>query len=70
MNLRIKWIPLTKEQPVSNIELFELPVGWTWTQLKDICTKPQYGWTTKADRKDKKHFQGLAQSSTYRQDQC
>ena len=25
-----------------------LPEGWIETTLGDICTKPQYGWTTKA----------------------
>ena len=27
---------------------YELPDGWTWTTLGQICTKPQYGFTTKA----------------------
>ncbi len=27
----------------------ELPIGWTKTKLGDICTKPQYGWTTQSD---------------------
>ncbi len=25
----------------------ELPEGWAWTTLGEICSKPQYGWTTK-----------------------
>ncbi|HXF64942.1 MAG TPA: restriction endonuclease subunit S, partial [Caldilineaceae bacterium] len=25
-----------------------LPPGWTWTTLGEVCTKPQYGWTTSA----------------------
>ncbi|WP_423925371.1 restriction endonuclease subunit S [Candidatus Palauibacter sp.] len=25
----------------------ELPKGWIWTTLGDVCSKPQYGWTTK-----------------------
>ena len=25
----------------------ELPDGWAWTTLGEICSKPQYGWTTK-----------------------
>ncbi len=29
----------------------ELPDGWEWTTLGEICSKPQYGWTTKADAK-------------------
>ena len=27
----------------------ELPRRWTETTLGDVCSKPQYGWTTKAD---------------------
>jgi len=30
-------------------ELYELPKGWVWTSLKDVCLDPQYGWTTSAD---------------------
>jgi type I restriction enzyme S subunit len=30
-------------------ERYELPEGWTWTKLGEICEKPQYGWTTSAD---------------------
>ncbi len=26
----------------------ELPAGWTATTLGKVCTKPQYGWTSKA----------------------
>ena len=26
----------------------DLPKGWVWTTLKDVCSTPQYGWTTKA----------------------
>lgn len=29
----------------------DLPAGWVWTKLGNICTKPQYGWTTKANPK-------------------
>lgn len=28
----------------------ELPERWVWTTLGDVCSKPQYGWTTKAKR--------------------
>jgi type I restriction enzyme, S subunit len=28
----------------------KLPLGWTPTTLGEICTKPQYGWTTKAKK--------------------
>ncbi|MEI6143644.1 MAG: restriction endonuclease subunit S, partial [Mariniphaga sp.] len=27
----------------------ELPKGWIKTKLGEICTKPQYGWTTQSD---------------------
>lgn len=30
----------------------ELPKGWVWTTLGEVCSKPQYGWTTKAERED------------------
>jgi type I restriction enzyme S subunit len=33
-----------------DIELADLPGGWAWTTLGDVCNKPQYGWTTKADK--------------------
>ena len=26
----------------------ELPAGWAWTTLGEICDKPQYGWTSSA----------------------
>lgn len=26
----------------------DLPRGWYWSTLGDVCEKPQYGWTTKA----------------------
>ena len=25
-----------------------LPQGWMWTTLQEVCSAPQYGWTTKA----------------------
>ena len=31
-----------------NIGLSDLPKGWVWTTLQEACSKPQYGWTTKA----------------------
>jgi len=31
----------------------DLPKGWTSTTLGDICSKPQYGWTSKASRQGK-----------------
>lgn len=30
-------------------ERYDLPDGWVWTTLGEICNKPQYGWTTSAD---------------------
>ena len=30
------------------VELSELPKGWVWTTLQEVCLAPQYGWTTKA----------------------
>lgn len=30
----------------------KLPEGWAWTTLGEISTKPQYGWTTKAQHTD------------------
>ncbi len=28
--------------------LHELPGGWVWTSLEEVCLYPQYGWTTSA----------------------
>lgn len=33
-----------------NVELSDLPKGWEWSTLGEVCHKPQYGWTTKADK--------------------
>lgn len=30
-------------------ERYKLPKGWVWTNLGEICTKAQYGWTTSAN---------------------
>ena len=27
-----------------------IPTGWRWAKLGDICCKPQYGWTSKASK--------------------
>ncbi len=32
----------------TNHGLSDLPKGWEWTTLKEACSTPQYGWTTKA----------------------
>jgi type I restriction enzyme, S subunit len=31
-------------------EVQKLPKGWVWTTLGEVCSRPQYGWTTKAER--------------------
>lgn len=33
---------------LETFERVQLPEGWRWTTLGSICSKPQYGWTTKA----------------------
>jgi type I restriction enzyme S subunit len=38
-----------KEDNIS-IELGVLPETWVWTSIGEVCHKPQYGWTTKADK--------------------
>ncbi len=42
MNLPEHW----KTMPL--VELYELPRGWVWKTLQEVCLAPQYGWTTKA----------------------
>ena len=32
----------------TSMDLSDLPNGWEWTTLQEICSTPQYGWTTKA----------------------
>ena len=34
----------------------DLPEGWTWTTLKEVCSTPQYGWTTKANQQGTLHL--------------
>ena len=31
----------------------QLPDGWVEVSLSDVCTKPQYGWTSKAGKEGK-----------------
>jgi len=38
--------PLQKNLP-------QLPEGWIWTKLREICLEPQYGWTTSATTEGK-----------------
>lgn len=37
--------------PLDTSDLPELPRGWMWTRLGEICLDPQYGWTTSAAAK-------------------
>lgn len=37
---------LATERPLTDFP--HLPKSWLWTTIKDVCGKPQYGWTTKA----------------------
>jgi type I restriction enzyme, S subunit len=39
-----------EEQP------YKIPDNWVFTKLLYICSKPQYGWTTKASNKGKVHL--------------
>jgi type I restriction enzyme S subunit len=36
--------------------LHELPGGWVWTRLGEVCLDPQYGWTTSAMSKGALHL--------------
>ena len=36
--------------------LSDLPNGWEWTRLQEVCSTPQYGWTTKATTDGKLHL--------------
>ena len=31
-----------------NTNLTDLPQNWIWTTIQEVCSMPQYGWTTKA----------------------
>ncbi len=31
-----------------NTNLTDLPQSWIWTTIQEVCSTPQYGWTTKA----------------------
>ena len=37
-------------------DLTDLPNGWVWTTLQEICSTPQYGWTTKATTQGTLHL--------------
>jgi type I restriction enzyme S subunit len=34
----------------------DLPEGWVWTTIGEICLPPQYGWTTSASSEGKLHL--------------
>ncbi len=36
--------------------LSELPDGWVWTTLDEVCQPPQYGWTTSAQNRGTLHL--------------
>ncbi|HWQ95797.1 MAG TPA: restriction endonuclease subunit S [Candidatus Methylomirabilis sp.] len=36
--------------------MYELPVGWVWTRLGEVCLDPQYGWTTSAKTEGALHL--------------
>ena len=40
----------------TNTGLSDLPNGWEWTTLQEICSTPQYGWTTKATTEGTLHL--------------
>ena len=40
----------------TNYSLSDLPNGWEWTTLQEVCSTPQYGWTTKATAQGDLHL--------------
>ncbi len=46
----IGWSPAQTGYSKNKIDkgLSDLPYGWEWTTLQEVCSAPQYGWTTKA----------------------
>jgi len=36
--------------------LSDLPNGWEWTTLQEVCSTPQYGWTTRATTQGTLHL--------------
>ena len=40
----------------TNNGLYDLPKSWEWTTLQETCSKPQYGWTTKATTEGTLHL--------------
>lgn len=39
---------------IQTLSAYDLPAGWTLSTLGEISTKPQYGWTTKANHESGK----------------
>ena len=40
----------------TGVGLSELPDGWVWTALGEVCQPPQYGWTTSAQNRGTLHL--------------
>ena len=40
----------------TDVGLSELPDGWVWTTLGEVCQPPQYGWTTSAQNRGTLHL--------------
>ena len=40
----------------TGVGLSELPDGWAWTTLGEVCQPPQYGWTTSAQNRGTLHL--------------
>ena len=38
------------------VGLSDLPDGWVWTTLGEVCQPPQYGWTTRAQSRGTLHL--------------
>ena len=39
-----------------NTNLTDLPQNWIWTTIQEVCSTPQYGWTTKATTEGTLHL--------------
>ena len=45
-----------KHMSKTNGGLFDLPKNWAWATLQEVCSPPQYGWTTKATTQGTLHL--------------